>query len=1182
MRRTVIASCVLAILSGCGSRAQQLSASALRAKMMNALSNQPPGTGILFVNIYGVGLGTVTTSPDPTTLLSNNPWQCDSAEDSCGAFTPPGTALTFTPNPNPGSVFASWGGSCSGSGACQLTTAQASIETVTAVFQVNVLTTIIAGTGGGSVSSNYGSPSCTGGQCVLSLTGAPTSITLTAVAASGSTFAGWWGAGCSGTGTCTVSSFPPATVTALFLGSGATAVVVWAPGAGNGTITAQGQGVKSPTSCSVTASANLGVGNSLCIFNVVPASLPVAVTLTATSASGSFFEDWGGQCSGAGSCTVTVASQGPENVTAVFVSACGSGQTVCGSTCTNLQFDATNCGKCGSACQAGQTCVAGVCSSNVTTCDSGQTLCGSVCTSLQIDASNCGTCGYACPNGYPCANGACSTTCGSGQTLCGSACTSLQTDANNCGSCGKACSSGQTCVAGVCGTGTPTTCSSSGQTLCGRICTVLTTDANNYGSCGNACGTAQVCNAGTCTSGAPAINFFSGSGGSSGTTNCILAGGSITLSWNVTGATSGSIDHGVGSLTGKTSVTVSPTSTTTYALTATGPGGTTTAPLAVAVQPASGSCQPWYINVAQPGAGGSVAGGTVTSADGLINCGLGGTACGDSEGWTQYPVTQTSVALTATPASGWTFIQWAGACSGTNPTCTIAKSACVSTLTNDLTPNVATAPACWVGAIFRSSTPPPTLHQVGYSYAVQVYLSVNSTTPGNGTAYSNDGWLICTAGTCTELFLWAKVATFQALPNPGYQFESWANDCGLGLCQLSTKSSGADKSINAYFVQPCGGSASCSNVGHLDAFPQSYHGPAYLEFLGGRPGALACSNAGCHGSNLSGQGIALGCSNTYTGCHVNTGSGSGWGSALNPTVWQTDCSFCHGARNAQTMAGYTFSAHAAWAAPPDSITQRLTGTAAPSRTGAHQAHLNGVTAGGLSFALPVSCATCHSTPTGLGTPGSSHVTGYNQRATLSLSGAGQASLPASLGTYNSATGTCTTYCHGSGLSSATLSPSPTWSSTGLVCGSCHSLPPAPSTGHPAVGASLAGCHGCHSSTVNADGSLNIAGGYHIDGIIEYSGHPAGWVDPTLTVQCPNEAQVGGTHACFGDMSDYMPGQCTNCHGNGTDFTQNGGSSTASCAMCHLNAFASTTCGDFNVPSPCSCDLCHGQIDVVVP
>ncbi|MBI1753820.1 MAG: hypothetical protein HY014_18440 [Acidobacteria bacterium] len=56
----------------------------------------------------------------------------------------------------------------------------------------------------------------------------------------------------------------------------------------------------------------------------------------------------------------------------------------------------------------------------------------------------------------------------------------------------------------------------------------------------------------------------------------IAAGGSSVLSWTVTGATSLNLS-GVGTVTGKVSETVSPSSTTTYVLTATGPGGIATA-----------------------------------------------------------------------------------------------------------------------------------------------------------------------------------------------------------------------------------------------------------------------------------------------------------------------------------------------------------------------------------------------------------------------------------------------------------------------------------------------------------------------------------------------------------------------------------------------------------------------------
>jgi hypothetical protein len=56
----------------------------------------------------------------------------------------------------------------------------------------------------------------------------------------------------------------------------------------------------------------------------------------------------------------------------------------------------------------------------------------------------------------------------------------------------------------------------------------------------------------------------------------VLQGGSATLSWTVTGATSLGIDNGVGGVSG-TSVSVSPTATATYTLTATNSAGSTTA-----------------------------------------------------------------------------------------------------------------------------------------------------------------------------------------------------------------------------------------------------------------------------------------------------------------------------------------------------------------------------------------------------------------------------------------------------------------------------------------------------------------------------------------------------------------------------------------------------------------------------
>ncbi|HKD79584.1 MAG TPA: putative Ig domain-containing protein [Candidatus Angelobacter sp.] len=56
-------------------------------------------------------------------------------------------------------------------------------------------------------------------------------------------------------------------------------------------------------------------------------------------------------------------------------------------------------------------------------------------------------------------------------------------------------------------------------------------------------------------------------------------------------------------------------------------------------------------------------GGTVTSIDGKIDC---GTTCS-----APYRA-GTTITLTATPANGHTFVAWSGACTGTDPTCTIS------------------------------------------------------------------------------------------------------------------------------------------------------------------------------------------------------------------------------------------------------------------------------------------------------------------------------------------------------------------------------------------------------------------------------------------------------------------------------------------------------------------------------
>lgn len=84
----------------------------------------------------------------------------------------------------------------------------------------------------------------------------------------------------------------------------------------------------------------------------------------------------------------------------------------------------------------------------------------------------------------------------------------------------------------------------------------------------------------------PAITSFTASPAS------ITAGQSATLAWAVSGATSVSIDNGIGSVTNLTSKAVSPAATTTYTLTATNAAGSTTAQLTLTVNKAVTDTQP--------------------------------------------------------------------------------------------------------------------------------------------------------------------------------------------------------------------------------------------------------------------------------------------------------------------------------------------------------------------------------------------------------------------------------------------------------------------------------------------------------------------------------------------------------------------------------------------------------------
>ncbi len=242
-----------------------------------------------------------------------------------------GDVVTMTATADPSWRFSAWSGDLiSSANPVTMTMDASKIVTATFILQ-HELTVVPDGTGSGTVTSEPAGISC-GATCVAPFD-ENTVVTLTAAAATGSTFTGWTGEGCSGTGDCTVTMTAAKTVTATFTLDQFTLTVA-KDGTGSGTVTSNPAGID----CGATCQFDFDYGT--------------VVTLTATAATGSTFAGWTGEgCSGTGSCTVSMTAT--RSVTATFtlnhyrlsVSKVGSGNVTsvpaginCGTTCAH-DFD---------------------------------------------------------------------------------------------------------------------------------------------------------------------------------------------------------------------------------------------------------------------------------------------------------------------------------------------------------------------------------------------------------------------------------------------------------------------------------------------------------------------------------------------------------------------------------------------------------------------------------------------------------------------------------------------------------------------------------------------------------------------------------------------------------------------------------------------------------------------------
>lgn len=149
------------------------------------------------LEVTTAGLGSVASSAGGV--------DCDS---SCTVELAAGTQVVLTAKPGAGQTFAGWSGACESEGTnltCTVTMNGA--RNVGAAFSgtsnVNRLT--VSRSGSGSVKGTVTGTGISCGTDCSETFDEPTTVTLTASAASGSAFIGWSGGGCSGTGTCEVS-----------------------------------------------------------------------------------------------------------------------------------------------------------------------------------------------------------------------------------------------------------------------------------------------------------------------------------------------------------------------------------------------------------------------------------------------------------------------------------------------------------------------------------------------------------------------------------------------------------------------------------------------------------------------------------------------------------------------------------------------------------------------------------------------------------------------------------------------------------------------------------------------------------------------------------------------------------------------------------------------------------------
>ena len=250
------------------------------------IAEEPP----IQLSVTVQGAGDVTSTPAGISCGSD----CSETYDVV-------TGVTLTATPSGSAVFAGWSGACTGtSTTCTLT--MNGPKLVTASFSNKPMLTVTkAGSGGGTVTSSPAGIDC-GSDCSEPYNQG-TTVTLTASPNPSSSFAGWSGGGCTGTGSCVVTMDASKSVTATFDAKPVLSVSRTGDGAGAGTVTSSpgDSGIDCGSDCEETYDAG------------------TEVTLTAFADPPTAFVQWGGEaCVGSVLPTCTFVMDASKTVTAEF------------------------------------------------------------------------------------------------------------------------------------------------------------------------------------------------------------------------------------------------------------------------------------------------------------------------------------------------------------------------------------------------------------------------------------------------------------------------------------------------------------------------------------------------------------------------------------------------------------------------------------------------------------------------------------------------------------------------------------------------------------------------------------------------------------------------------------------------------------------------------------------------